>query len=186
MEVLMKKVVISFIAGALLMASGQALADDISLIGKKVAGEATVLLNGKELSNAVIIDSKSYAPVRDITESFGAEVDYDKGVITIDTLTTSFETEEKIRALTSEKKFIEGQITQTQNSIDSLTGETSIIAKLEKLLETPDPNPLTQKEREEKLAYFKSGLEDHRIKLAELKDKLADVTTELEAIESAQ
>ena len=183
----MKKVVISFIAGALLMASGQALADDISLIGKKVAGEATVLLNGKELSNAVIIDSKSYAPVRDITESFGAKVDYDKGVITIDTLTTEFEIEEKINSLKGEKNLLERQISDTQASIDGLTSETGPIARYEKLLATEFPNnEVGRKDREEKLAMYKDSLKEHQDKLADLQAKLVEVTTELEAIESSQ
>lgn len=80
----MKKVVIAFVAGALLMASGQVLADSVSKIGKKIDGEAKVVLNGKQLSNAVISEGKSYAPVRDIAEALGASASYTKGVITIE------------------------------------------------------------------------------------------------------
>lgn len=79
----MKKVVIAFVAGLLVMASGQVVADTISQIGKKVDSEAVVILDGKNLSNAIIIQGKSYAPVRDIAEAFGGEVLWEKGVITI-------------------------------------------------------------------------------------------------------
>lgn len=103
----MKKVVIAFVAGALLMASGQVLADSVSKIGKRIDGEAKVVLNGKQLSNAVISEGKSYAPVRDIAEALGASASYTKGVITIDpNFVDDAETSriEKLATLNNKKK----------------------------------------------------------------------------------
>jgi len=74
-----KTVVVSFLAGCLLMVSAQAFGSGISLLGKKVDGEAKVLLNGKSVGQAVVIEGKSYIPVRDITNGFGGKVDSVQG-----------------------------------------------------------------------------------------------------------
>ncbi|WP_339297567.1 hypothetical protein MKY92_21675 [Paenibacillus sp. FSL R5-0623] len=56
-----------FLAGAVFLLSATAFANDIkSLVGKKIQGEAVVELNGQALDTAIIVDGKSYAPVRAI------------------------------------------------------------------------------------------------------------------------
>lgn len=71
----MKKYVAGFLAGAVFVLSASAFADDIkSLVGKKIQGEAVVELNGQALDTAIIVDGKSYAPVRVIGEAAGYDV----------------------------------------------------------------------------------------------------------------
>lgn len=71
----MKKYVVGFLAGALFTVAGAAFADDIqSLIGRKIQGETVVELNGQTLDAAIIVDGKSYAPVRVIGEAAGYDV----------------------------------------------------------------------------------------------------------------
>lgn len=68
----MKKYIAGFLAGAVFVLSATAFADDIqSLIGKKIQGETVVELNGQALDTAIIVDGKSYAPVRTIGEAAG-------------------------------------------------------------------------------------------------------------------
>lgn len=126
----MKKFAIGIVVGAVLMFSGQAFADSISLIGKKVGSEATVILNDIQLSDAIIVDSKSYAPVRDIAEAFGASVDFEtatkekKAVIRLDSLTTS---EINLEANTIAEKEVLKLISSTDGSIIPLEHQLVIL-----------------------------------------------------------
>ncbi|WP_339259604.1 hypothetical protein MKZ12_07325 [Paenibacillus sp. FSL R5-0713] len=86
----MKKYVAGFLAGALFTLAGAAFADDIqSLIGKKIQGEAVVELNGQALDTAIIVDGKSYAPVRVIGEAAGYDVSMQNKKIILDEKTSS-------------------------------------------------------------------------------------------------
>jgi hypothetical protein len=76
----MKKYFIGILIGAILTISTTAFADDIkNLIGKKVDGQQTVTLDGKSIGKAVIIQGKSYVPVREITNGFGGNIELKKG-----------------------------------------------------------------------------------------------------------
>lgn len=179
----MKKVVIAFVAGALLMFSGQALADSVSRIGKKIDSEAKVFLDGKQLSNAVISEGKGYVPVRDVAEGLGASASYSKGVINIETQLPNDALVEKLRSLKSEKAYIEKKIVDTQASIDYLMGEDSMLNQLEKLLETPSTNEVIQQGRVEKLAQFKAALAGHQATLADLQAQVAAIDAEIAELE---
>lgn len=75
----MKKFISGVIVGALLMVSTQVFGDSINFIGKKVANETVVKVNGEEAGKAIIVDNKSFIPVRDISEKIGAELSFEKG-----------------------------------------------------------------------------------------------------------
>ena len=83
----MKKVVVSFLAGAVFATSATVFADNVkSLVGRKVQAETDVILNGQKIDTAVAIDGKSYAPVRSIAEAAGLNVSYRNGRIELDTV----------------------------------------------------------------------------------------------------
>lgn len=78
----MRKYLIGAVAGAALMLSVSVAADTLSLVGKKVQGETDVVLNSANgeqgnLDKAIIVDGKSYAPVRGIGEAAGFEVRFE-------------------------------------------------------------------------------------------------------------
>lgn len=78
--------IIGLVAGALVSTSASALAAQVqSLVGKKVAGEYVVKVDGKKLSDkAIVVDGKSHLPVRSITDALGAKIDVvEKGEIVI-------------------------------------------------------------------------------------------------------
>lgn len=80
----MKKYFVGFLAGVLLTFSMSVYADDIkSLIGQKVQGTVSVVVNGAKVKDGVIINSTSYAPVRSLTEAAGLDVGFEKGVVTV-------------------------------------------------------------------------------------------------------
>lgn len=70
----MKKFVAGFLVGALLLVGTSTFADSVSLIGRKVEGTFTVKKDGIKVMDAVIINGKSYAPVRSIAEASGLSV----------------------------------------------------------------------------------------------------------------
>ncbi|WP_289354817.1 hypothetical protein [Paenibacillus sp. S-12] len=78
----MKKGIIVTIAVSLLLAGSVAGAAGSSLIGKKVAKEVQIEVDGKKTkSPAVIIDGVTYAPVREVGEITGFAVTYKGGVV---------------------------------------------------------------------------------------------------------
>ncbi|OMF48585.1 hypothetical protein [Paenibacillus peoriae] len=75
----MKKIVAGFLAGALFTIGATSFADEIqSLVGKKIQGETSVSVNGKSIDKAVVVDGKSYAPVRSVAEAAGMKVQFGK------------------------------------------------------------------------------------------------------------
>lgn len=77
----MKKYFIGFVIGALLMLSGNALADTTikNMMGRVIQGQLPVLVDGVALgSPAIVIDGVAYLPVRKFAESVGYAVNFSK------------------------------------------------------------------------------------------------------------
>jgi hypothetical protein len=113
--VIMRKLLISLCAGVLLLGGTIVAADTISMVGKRVQAEATVTVNGEIISSAIIIDGKSYAPVRDIIEAVGAGVTYTKGEVRVT---------DETRILTTRLRSVEAQLALVDENIG--TAETLI------------------------------------------------------------
>ena len=145
------------VVGAMLMTSGSALAAQVkSLVGQKVTGEYTVIVNGKALSDkGAVIDGKTNAPVRAISDAIGGDlsVDNKKKVINIITETNEDQTS-NTGAETSANKYV-GQskesLTKIKNSLENDTlrvlksERDEINASLERLQSFNNPGELTQK-----------------------------------------
>ncbi len=67
---------VAFLLGVVVTISGGEVAAQVkSLIGQKVTGEYTVVVNGSTLSDkGAIIDSKANVPARSLSEALGADV----------------------------------------------------------------------------------------------------------------
>lgn len=73
----MRKYIAVFIAGALLMFSGQVLADSVSKVGKKVQAEFVVKVDGETLDEkALSIDGTTSTPNRALADAIGYEVKF--------------------------------------------------------------------------------------------------------------
>lgn len=106
----MRKYLIAVGVVALLVGGTVVAADTASMVGKRVQSVASVTINGEQLSSAVIIDGKSYAPVRDIVEAVGADVTWSKGEVKIT---------DETKLLTAKLKSLEAQITLVNDSINT-------------------------------------------------------------------
>lgn len=86
----MKKLVYTLgciLIGFVLATSTNVFADAVkSLIGKKVTGEYTVIVNGDKLADkGAIIDGKANVPVRGISDALGADIKVSGKTITVTT-----------------------------------------------------------------------------------------------------
>ncbi|GIP14402.1 hypothetical protein J40TS1_00440 [Paenibacillus montaniterrae] len=168
------------------MVSGQALADTVSQIGKKVDSEASVFVDGNKVSDAVIIKGKSYVPGRDVAEALGAKVEWkgSQGVmITSDTATNTtgfnFTTEEELAEYNAKVKEYQDNhirltaaIEGTKYRIESLTGS---IEHAEKQIEKGFSTTL-----------FDQSIAEFKKELAKLQEELAQYEKELEELESTK
>jgi hypothetical protein len=168
-----KKTVIAFVAGALLMVSGQALAEELSKIGKKIEGEAKVILEGQELSNAIIVDGKSYAPVRDIVEAYGSTATYMKGVIKI-------EMAAGMTILQVKQRQIKADIEKLNKDIANL--KDYVIPEEEKALAATTNKEIWR----ERVDRRKVELKEKEAELENLNRQLEDIEKEIAELESAE
>lgn len=170
----MKRVIVAFVAGALVVASGQAFADSISKIGKKVDSEATVVFNGESIGTAVILEGKSYAPLRDVANSIGAKIAYQKGTINI-----NFESDEsgKLAVEISQKKT---EIASVEYQINKL--KTVSIPALEDKINHPEKYDIDPKRFANNQEAARKSKELLEAQLVELNQELEKLNAELEQL----
>ncbi|WFR63022.1 copper amine oxidase [Paenibacillus amylolyticus] len=107
---------IAYIAGGIIIGvvfstSAGAFADTVkSMVGKKVTGEFTIVVDGKKLSDkGAVIDSRANVPARALSEALGADVSVSGKTINItsdgsdSTVSNSAEPTASIPAVTSNK-----------------------------------------------------------------------------------
>lgn len=176
----MKKLIIGFILGAVFMFSSQAIADTVSLVGKKVGSEAKVVLDGKELSNAVIINSKSFAPVRDIAEAFGAEVEWKNGVVKI----TSFPKEHTISLLKLDIRQKREELDILEQSNKGL--EENWIPLVESNLEKGPVDAPAHEIGLKQLQEFKDKLKENKERIQVLNEEIAVIEKQIAKLESTK
>lgn len=95
----MRKYIIGGLIGMALALSTTAMAETVSNIGKKIAGEYVVKVDGKALSTKAIgVDGTTYVPLRVAADTFGYDADFqNKTVIlterSVETVTSTTPTE---------------------------------------------------------------------------------------------
>lgn len=174
--------------GAVLVASSDAVAAQVkSLVGQRVSGEYTVIVNGKELQDkGAVVNGKTNAPVRAVSESIGAELQVDNKKKTISITTednASFDnssvngaTDESL--LKIEQTYLQDYKKEIETEITRLQGE---ITYTEKQLSNAAPGLETQV-FEQALEQINSNISNQKSKLAEINQKLQEVNAKLAAI----
>ncbi|WP_342421736.1 hypothetical protein [Paenibacillus sp. FSL E2-0178] len=157
----MKKIAAGFIAGAILMVGAQALGASATLVGKAIQAEYTVKVYGKKLADpAIVIDGKSYAPVRAIGELAGFKV-------SVEGKTISLEEKTGADSSSSDKNTIVGPVpivtpdpalTVTKSKIEVIdakidTAVNNILATSSLLKASPDSADLKLKLEQYKAEY---------------------------------
>lgn len=177
----MKKIVASFIAGALVMVSVQAFGDSVSQIGKKIQTEYTVTVDGEKLTvPAIAVDGKSYAPVRAIGDATGYDVSVSGK--SIDLKKVSDQVENSVEQTTTQSVVNNNVTISQEESLKKQAGKIqSEITKLSKegleiyvqLLNDRDNSELKAKydEYDQKIKALREELNKIKIQLEELQNK---------------
>lgn len=177
------KYIAVFIAGALLAFSGQAVADSVSKIGKKVQGEVVVKVDGVPLeAKGLIVDGQTSVPARALAEASGYDVSFENKEVIL----TKKEAEQTVHNVPEieqepqvkpedlppiEEPKAELTLDQINDGIVRLEGE---IDKYEKLYSDPGGagwSPEKQKEINDFLGKKKAELEVLKILKADLEKK---------------
>ena len=185
--IIVKRLAVGFVIGAVLMFSTQAVAENISLIGKKVGSEAKVFIEGKEVSNAIIVNSKSYAPVRDIVEHFGAEAEWvpakdGDNIIKVERKTTGGKLPQTLETLGWKKDDILLKLSSREDAIKTIEERMVILQEIFESTDSDFRKELVGSQLEE----CKEQLKEVNAEIASLESQLAEVEAEIKAFESAQ
>lgn len=136
----MRKYVVGFIAGLLLASAFPAYGAVSSLVGKKIANEYEVFVDGKKLDKkALAVDGTSYAPLRVIADAIGYDIEFanntvvmsgssEEGSGTVDTTTIDTNTDNPMETYTIEQAesgiaLANSAINFIQNNIQRLQGD---------------------------------------------------------------
>lgn len=172
------------VIGAIVATAGSAFADQVkTLVGKKVTGEYTVVVNGKELQDkGAVIEGRTNVPVRGISNALGVDmkVEGKKIIITSDDADSVSNT----APADTNNPYIGRSKTDLEKSRDSLQNETlanfekgrkNILAKIEELEKSGAPRgegtSLTAKE--EQLAEYDAEIAKYTKELEQINEALA-------------
>lgn len=171
----MRKYIVGFIAGAIIVSTVQVYGGAITLIGKEIKNEVEISLLGNKLTNkAPLIDGITYVPIREVTETLGLKAVFVNGKVEItqpglEELRISGDIDlNKKEIATAEKSIstINEQIVIYEKTINDNPGKTDWAI---------DPN-IT-------LASLKNNLQTFQQQLALLESELAELEAQLETIE---
>jgi len=174
--------------GAIVATSGSAAAAQIkSLVGQKVTGELNVVVNGEKLEEkGAVINGKTNAPVRAISDAIGGKLDLKGDTIYITTEDSSVVptepngTIDDLATLKQEREKTAKEITQHENAINNY--ETKYIPDTEQFIKAV-PTEEGKKEYQEKLQQKKTELETLKSELADLQKQLAEIDAKIMELE---
>ncbi|BFH13537.1 copper amine oxidase [Paenibacillus melissococcoides] len=172
------------VIGAIVATAGSAYAEQIkSLVGKKVTGEYTVIVDGKTLADkGAVIEGRTNAPVRGLADALGVDmkVEGKKIIITsddTDSASNTTPTNTNNPYLGRSKADLEKSRDSIQNDILASTeeGRRNILAKIQELEKNGAPRgegtSLTAKE--EQLASYDAEIAKYTKELELINEALA-------------
>lgn len=180
----MKKFIIGLFVGALLMFSSQVYSTSSNLVGTKVAGTMDVNLNKKSMGQAVIIEGKSYLPVRSVAEGMNLKVDVQDKTINLNGLSAeeyaqlAKEDDERAKA----EAIKNGQISKIKRDIEILQDYIKTtewqLSETEKELQTATEGTMKYKGAVDGIEFLKNRLVDLNEQMNKLESELAELEKE--------
>lgn len=167
----MRKYVIGVIIGAAITISGQALAETVSNVGKKIQNEYEVYVDGTLLAKeAIVVDGTSYTPNRVLADAVGYDVAFEKNTVF---LTKKEETSVTSEAAAGEESQTDPAVvskidpsTVTLENVDRLITEMiSSIQSVEYSIKIYEEKGFTAE-----VAAYKKRLEQRKADLAKLRE----------------
>ncbi|MFB5761022.1 2,' 3'-cyclic nucleotide 2'-phosphodiesterase [Paenibacillus medicaginis] len=184
---------VGVLLGALLATAGGAAAEQINtLIGKTVAGEYNVRVNGSALSeSAIVVDGKAHVPLRAVSDSLGADLVVNGKTIEINTGVESSSTvsvPEQSDALsdnpyaTWSKESIVDLKAIVEQSIQTIESDT---AMYEKALQRVDKNLSSAGDDQSIIDRVLESAQEDRANLERIKIKKVELEKDLELLNAA-
>ncbi|MEC0136114.1 2,' 3'-cyclic nucleotide 2'-phosphodiesterase [Paenibacillus macerans] len=186
---------IGVVMGAVVTTTGSAFADQVkSMVGKQVAGEYNVNVNGNALAeNAIVVEGKAHVPLRAVSDSLGANIVVNGKTIQITTNTadqteSAFVSEDKATSgkfanwpkdeLEERKAKLEGYI------INAEEGKEKTRINLERVEKSKDSSdfPKTLEITNKNIERMKQSIKESEAAIAEYKAELQEVNAALEAL----
>lgn len=175
----MKKFVMGLIIGAVLMVSSQAFGAGISFVGKKVDGQTPVTINGENIGDAIVIQGKSFVPVREITQGFGGTVEQATGKGIALKMSDISAITPTVGDSSNNSELLQ-QIEQQKKLIKSINAEISgLEGQLPAMKEKSDADDTTVGIERTKYEIFKNTLQQRKDKLLSEESKLSDLESQL-------
>ncbi|MCM3041721.1 hypothetical protein M3201_18670 [Paenibacillus motobuensis] len=170
--------------GVIIATSGSAAAAQIkSLVGQKVTGELNVVINGEKLEEkGAVINGKTNAPVRAISDAIGGKLDLKGDTIYITTEDSTVvpaeptESVDDLATLKQERETVAKEITQHENAIT--TYEEKYIPNTERAVKMTEA-PTTKQGYTEQLDKYKTELNQYKSELADLQKQLAEIDVKI-------
>ncbi|MCY9760933.1 copper amine oxidase N-terminal domain-containing protein [Paenibacillus alvei] len=167
------------IIGALVTTAGSVFADQIkSLVGEKVTGEYTVVVNGKALQDkGAVINGRTNVPVRGISEALGVNMKVDGKTIRITT-------DEKSAPSNQDGGNTSNENNDYQKS-SLLTQKSSLETEIKRLQEVKKDHERKYNEAESGFGkeVIKQGLDSTIQKISEKERELDKVNEDLTALD---
>lgn len=178
---------IAFLLGVIVtLSAGEVSAQVKSLIGQKVTGELTVVVNGKELADkGAVINGRTNAPVRALVDAVGGELSLDGKTINI--TTDAYPAPSSTNANSGSASKVNPYAGQPKESLDKikagLENDTLKVLKSERdeikagieQLKTSSGGELTQKTIEtakKNLATYEANIEKYTKQLEQVNEAL--------------
>ncbi|ASS66209.1 hypothetical protein [Paenibacillus sp. RUD330] len=177
----MKKFIMGLVVGAVLMMTGQLYAAS-PLLGKKVESSVSVILNGKSIGSGIVVDSKTYLPVRTISDAMGMKTTYKSGVVTVtgeENAQQAAEQQAEVEANTNQFNTLNAAYFELLTKVDSL--QTLVKGYEEKLI----PEWEAKVSNQPKNPVNTATLDRYKTQLQQKRDELTDAQTKLQAAKTA-
>lgn len=149
-----------------------------SLVGAKVSGLFSVEVDGKKISDAIVVNGSTYVPVRSLTEAVGLDLSVEGKKVVIKT-DADIKTEGRINELKSKIEGYSAEKQLIQTSID----ETN--TKIKQLMDNPLYDQLNI-DRESSDAYksLNADLAKYQAQLTEVQAKIDAANAEIAELQA--
>jgi len=162
-----KQLAVGIIIGAVLMFSGQAMAESISKIGKRVQGEYAVRVDGVKIeAKGLSIDGQTTVPARALADAIGYSVAFKNNEVVL--IKKEQEASSQMQEL--ERRKLQDVLNETLGDIEGV--EFSIRQTEGQLLTGSFGSEAEKGNTEKRLAEYKTKLEELQKKKVELEAQL--------------
>ncbi|PWV97432.1 hypothetical protein DFQ01_12176 [Paenibacillus cellulosilyticus] len=184
----MRKYIIGFIIGIIAASAVPVYGAVSTLVGKKVEGEIPVSYNSKQIGNGIIIDGRSYLPVRSVSDAVGLNLNVSKEGVQLSTATIPTDPFDAIQDKKNELMVVDGkriiavrERDQLKNSLEQPNKEYERAKQFLASITEEDPH---YQKTVEGIAYYEQLDADNRARLAELETEIAEYDVQIAALEA--